>query len=375
MLTDIFTKDVAHLYKTPIVQQTSFWSLVKKEQGAVPIAIDFKSRQSDLFHDTNTTRNICSDFLIIVQHINNNTSIAYVPYGPEIEPDKEYQGEFLEELSECIRQFLPKGCIMIRYDLCWESYWANDISCYDGKGILQELPDVDLQNLRFNYNTINCNFYKAYTDILPTSTIYLNLENDLDTILMKMNSKTRYNINLSRRKGVEVKYRGIESLDIWYDLYKQTARRNNLLLNDIKYFETVFTTKANNTLSPAEVYLLIAEYEEQPVAAMFLIITGKRGSYLYGASSDINRNCMATYALQWEAIRMSKYKGCKEYDMFGVSPGPDENHPLYGLYRFKVGFGGKLYHSLGCWDYPLDYEKYCIFRNTEMTSQGFHLKK
>ena len=119
--------------------------------------------------------------------------------------------------------------------------------------------------------------------------------------------------------------------------------------------------------------LLVAEWDGIPLAAMFLIISGTRGSYLYGASSSEHRNLMATYALQWEAIRISKEKGCTEYDMFGISPGPDPSHPLYGLYKFKTGFGGKLYHSLGCWDYPLISDKYNEFRSSELLSRGFHL--
>lgn len=82
---------------------------------------------------------------------------------------------------------------------------------------------------------------------------------------------------------------------------------------------------------------------------------------------------MATYALQWFAIRLSKEKGCKEYDMFGISPNNDATHPLYGLYKFKKGFGGEIFHSLGCWDYPFNQEKYNLFKSLEIRNQGFHI--
>lgn len=208
MLTNVYKKEVEDLYKTPVVQQTSFWSLVKKKQGASPISIDFKSRESDLFANVEYDRYIYSDFLVIVRHLSSDMSVAYVPYGPELEPDEQYQGVFLEEISECIRPFLPKTCILIRYDLSWESYWANDPDCYDENGIFQELPDTNLQNLRFNCNTINWNFQKAQFNILPSSTIYINLQDDLNTILMRMKPKTRYNIHLSQRKGVVVRSYG-----------------------------------------------------------------------------------------------------------------------------------------------------------------------
>jgi lipid II:glycine glycyltransferase (peptidoglycan interpeptide bridge formation enzyme) len=82
---------------------------------------------------------------------------------------------------------------------------------------------------------------------------------------------------------------------------------------------------------------------------------------------------MATYALQWEAIRTLKDAGCTEYDMFGVSPSPDPSHPMYGLYRFKSGFGGRLFHRMGCWDYPLDEDAYKVFSSGEMKAQGYHV--
>lgn len=373
MLTEIYRKDIEQLYTTPIVQQTTFWSVVKKKLGATTMAINFKSKESFLYSGKNRDSIIVSDLLVIVQQIDRDHSIAYVPYGPELQPDDEFQGLFLEELSESLRSFLGNNCILIRYDLCWESYWAKEKDFYDIDGYWKGEPETASQELRFNFNTINWNFRKAYFNVLPTNTVYVNLQFDENDILKRMKSKTRYNIGLSERKGVTVRKVGMDSIDIWYNLYKETAHRNNIYLNDIKYFKAVLAAKTHNSLSSTDVMLLVAEYEKQPLAAMFLIITGNRGSYLYGASSSEHRCLMATYALQWEAIKISKAKGCTEYDMFGISPRPDPMHPLYGLYKFKIGFGGELYHSLGCWDYPLDQEKYNLFKATELKSQGYHL--
>ena len=59
-------------------------------------------------------------------------------------------------------------------------------------------------------------------------------------------------------------------------------------------------------------------------------------------------------------------------DMFGIAPCPDPSHPMYGLYKFKQGFGGDVYHQLGCWDYPLEKEKYDYFCACEMNMQGYY---
>lgn len=373
MLSDVYKKNITELYKTSIPQQTAFWSILKSKTGHDSIALNFKTKKSRLFNEVYTDSGINSDILIIIQQVNNKDSIAYVPYGPELEPENEYKGVLLEELSECMRSFLPKNCFMIRYDLCWEVFWANDRNFIDRQGNLLLEPSIKSMEIRFNFNTANWNLRKAQTNILPANTLYLNLKPEADTILERMKPKTRYNIKLSRNKGVSVRTGDLNDINIWYSLYTETAERNGIYLNDINHFKAILTTKSDNTKSPAEVIYLIAEIDNKPLAALFLIISGNRASYLYGASSGSHRNYMATYALQWEAIKISREKGCTEYDMFGISPNNDISHPLYGLYKFKTGFGGKIFHSLGCWDYPLNEEKYNLFKSYELMNQGFHL--
>jgi lipid II:glycine glycyltransferase (peptidoglycan interpeptide bridge formation enzyme) len=37
-----------------------------------------------------------------------------------------------------------------------------------------------------------------------------------------------------------------------------------------------------------------------------------------------------------------------------------------GLYRFETGFGGILFHRIGCWDYPLSPIGHAMFRAAEL---------
>jgi lipid II:glycine glycyltransferase (peptidoglycan interpeptide bridge formation enzyme) len=368
MISNFYKKSRRELFKTPIVQQTAFWSEVKKNLGNEPLAFDFTVRA--VAPDNGLKAAATSDILVLISNVGTDSSIAYVPYGPEYEPLPEEQGIFLEELSECIREFLPKNCLMIRYDLFWESLWAKDADHYDGDRWLGP-PDKDIQELRFNFQTIKWNLKKSGTNNLPSSTVFLDLTRDLSSIKMAMKPKTRYNTELAIRRGVYVIE--TENLETWYDLYRETALRNGLYLHSIDYFRSVLNIHSDNTRSPAEVILLVAMHDRQPLAAMFLVISGSRATYLYGASSSQKRNFMAPYALQWQAIKIAKEKNCTEYDMFGVSPQPNPSHPLFGLYRFKTGFGGKVYHTLGCWDYPFDEQTYRLFSLSELTSQGYHI--
>jgi lipid II:glycine glycyltransferase (peptidoglycan interpeptide bridge formation enzyme) len=373
MITDFRQKKIEQVFKTSIVQQTAFWSEVKKQMGIESLAFNYNVKNSDIYVNSNSDNYIISDVLVIIQQLGNENSIAYVPYGPELEPSGQNHGIFLEEMSEYLRYFLPKNCIMVRYDLAWESYWSKDADFYDSGGFWVGPPDNSIQELRFNFSTQKWNFKKSISNILPSNTVFLDLKQDLNCLLEAMKPKARYNLRLSYRKGVNVKVCGFENLSTWYKLYEETSLRNRLLLHDIEYFQTVLTTKTNNTQSPAEVFLLIAEFDDKPLAAMFLVISGNRGTYLYGASSSENKNLMASYMLIWKSIEIAKDKGCTEYDMFGLAPKPDPFHPLYGLYRFKIGFGGELHHSLGCWDYPYDLEKYKYFTALELKQKGYHI--
>lgn len=373
MLSNVELKSIDEVFSTPIIQQTAFWSEVKKRMGTESEAFNFKVNKSDIFNNNKLKGSIVSDFLVINQRLDSNHSVAYLPYGPELEPDQEIQGAFLEELSESLRSHLPQDCMFIRYDLVWESLWANDDDFYNENGMWLGPPDVSTQEFRFNYTTTEWNFKKAGSNILPSNTIFIDLKPDETAILAAMKPKTRYNIGLSARKGVTVRSASIDDIDIWYKLYAETAVRNNFYLHKPEYFTAVLTANADNSQSPAEVELLIAEHCGVPLAAMFLVITGNRGTYLYGASSSSQRELMATYAMQWHAIKLAKQKGCVAYDLFGVSPDGDESHPMSGLYRFKSGFGGKMFHTMGCWDYPLRKEEYSYFRAFELKSQGYHL--
>jgi len=96
-----------------------------------------------------------------------------------------------------------------------------------------------------------------------------------------------------------------------------------------------------------------------------------RAWYFYGASSNVHREKMPTYLLQWEAMRWAKSQGCTSYDLWGI---PDEEEEmleaefthrhdgLWGVYRFKRGFGGRLARSVGAWDRVYSPARYRLYR-------------
>lgn len=371
MEIQIEPKQIIDAYSTPIVQQTSFWSKVKERLGLFSSAYEFKVRNRDIYEGVGGFSCTNADFILFFQYLNQEDYLAYVPYGPEVEPSENNQGAFLEELSEILKSYLPKNCIALRYDLNWESHWCKEED-FDEDGTWIRLPKSEFQEIKLNYGTCNRNLRKANTNILPANTIVLDLTQKESDLLQRMKPKTRYNIKLALRKGVEVRSMGIEGLKIWYDLYHETALRNGLFINDYLYFETMFASKMEGEDNEVKVQLLVAYYDGIPLSAMFLVLSSYRATYLYGASSSQMRNVMSTYALQWKAIQIAKANNCFECDMFGIAPSPNPSHPMYGLYKFKQGFGGEIYHQLGCWDYPIEEDKYNYFSACEMNMQGYY---
>ena len=124
--------------------------------------------------------------------------------------------------------------------------------------------------------------------------------------------------------------------------------------------------------SRSDAALILAEHEGDPLAGIMVFAAGKSAWYLYGASSNVKRNLMATYGVQWQAIQWAKARGCTVYDLWGI---PDENEStleaqfesredgLWGVYGFKRGWGGEVVRSAGAWDKvynPLIYKAYQI---------------
>ncbi len=267
-------------------------------------------------------------------------SLAYVPMGPpgEGSPPEERRA-FLVALAEELRGLLPWGCFLLRYDLPEDSQ--------GGEG------SVYRRSLR-----------KPPVDIQPPDTVVLDLREGYDSLLVKMHKKTRYNIRLAEKKGVQVKEEGPEALSLWYRLYQATAQRDRIAIHPEAYYKRLFDLVAS--APEGELKLLMAyDAEGDPLAGILLLLYGKEATYLYGASSNNKRNLMPTYALQARGIELAIQGGCESYDLFGIPPSSDPGHPMAGLYRFKTGFGGTIRHRPGCWDYPYSHLFYGPYRLAE----------
>lgn len=303
--------------------QSNLWTLFKGSFGWEPYSFHFEGKLVN----------------VLLRHFGKIFSLAYIPYAP-IEQDR------LEEVANYLKTLLPKGCVFIRCDLPWyvqeEGKWAD-------------APEA---------------FYKASLDIQPPSSVILNISRPVEDILKGMKERARRNIKTAEKKGVTVTCHGIEKLSVWYNLYKETSERDRISIHPESYYRRLFELASNQKRLDVRLYMASVEGDE--IAGIITLFDGAEATYLYGASCSRRRETMPAYALQWRAIQDAKAAGCLEYDFFGIPPVDDPNHPMYGLYRFKTGWGGAIIHRPGCWDFPCRPHLYRLYRLAEAARKWYY---
>ena len=212
--------------------------------------------------------------------------------------------------------------------------------------VLKIDPDVESDQTEFldimkklGYKIKNS---KNFEGIQPNYVFRLDIEGKTEEeIMAEFHHKTRYNIRVAQKKGVEVSLGSREDLPRFHEIMEETGLRDEFVIRSLDYFERMYDVLGD------KLRLYIAKHEGKMVAGTIAIHYGDKVWYLYGASSNHARNIMPNYLLQWEMIRWAVELGCKTYDFRGVSGDLDESNPLYGLYRFKKGFNGKFTEFVG----------------------------
>lgn len=201
--------------------------------------------------------------------------------------------------------------------------------------------------------------------IQPRQTILLDISDGEDAILARMKQKTRYNIHLAEKKDIII--RPWDDLPAFARMMRVTSERDGFGVHSEAYYRQVY----QQFVPDGQGVLLAAFFEEKPLAAVFILGAGERAWYFYGASTNEERNRMPTYLLQWEAIRWAARHGCKSYDLWGIPDAPEEqlegqftdrSDGLWGVYRFKRGFGGQIRRSAGGWDVVYSQPLYRLYQ-------------
>ncbi len=268
--------------------------------------------------------------------------------------------------------YIPKSAINFQQSALDSELWHEiDSVCKQNRAIFLKLePDFWNDQKPDTWTPRQAAAVKLETsphNIQPPRTMIIDISDNEVEILARMKQKTRYNIRLAEKKGVTI--RAWDDLAAFHQMMRVTAGRDGFGVHSFEYYKYAYDLMYSKQMCE----ILVAEYEGKPLAALFVARNGNRAYYLYGASTDEERNRMPTYLLQWEAMKWAEVRGCEEYDLWGV---PDEEEAilesnfetrrdgLWGVYRFKRGFGGQLKRAMQAMDRvynPLLYWAYLRF--------------
>ena len=285
------------------ILQTSAWGLFKQNHGWYPkyLVSDNAGAQ------------------VLFRRLPFGLSFGYIPKGP---------------VGENWKTIIPEAISLCRQENAFVLYIE---------------PDV-WENEDENNSLLSQGLNPSPISIQPRRTMVLSLIGREEEWLNKMKQKTRYNIRLARKKDIVIERS--KDIELFNDLIKVTGSRDKFGVHTEKYYKDVFRLFSKNQ----ECVLLIAKYKKTPLAGIMVFTRGKRAWYFYGASNSQERNRMPTYLLQWEAMRWAASRGSTEYDLWGI---PDEEQDtlerdfmsrtdgLWGVYRFKRGFGGEIKRTAG----------------------------
>jgi peptidoglycan pentaglycine glycine transferase (the first glycine) len=254
---------------------------------------------------------------ILFRRLPLGLTFAYIPKGPVITPSKRIEKQFWVEVDALCRK---KHAVFLKVE---RDGWEEDAPV--------SVPPV--------------HFLCSPQHIQPGNTLVVDLQGSEEEVFNRMKPKTRYNIRLAGRKQVFV--HPSDDIENFYRVMGVTSQREAFHVHSLEYYRRAYELFYPKGMCE----LFVANFQEQTLAGMMVFAFGKNAYYFYGASADVERNRKPTYPLQWEAIRWAHRKGCSKYDMWGI---PDEatdiaddeaearEDGLWGVYRFKRGFGGSI---------------------------------
>ena len=290
--------------------QTSLWAQVKALSG-------WRSTRIIAMQG----RQIVGGAQMLIRTLPFAGSIGYVPKGPVLASDDEKLGHMIIDELHKVAKINSINYLLIQPP-------------HTPKSFVRQLPEWG-----FQASTIRV--------AQPTATVQIDLAQDLDSIMSRMNSKTRYNIRLGLRKGITVREGTHRDLPTFYQLLSATAKRQNFSPEPEEFYDVNF-----RYFDPSgNIKLFFAEYEGEAVSGLLAVPFGDTVIYKRGGWSGHHGKLRPNEVLHWGAIQWSKANNYRYYDFEGILPEAAKiilkGNPLppsmrETTTRFKLQFGGQV---------------------------------
>jgi len=331
--------------------QSSQWAEVKTRFGWKPYYLVWDQSGNDLemkvvSEDESRGKNPVAAALVLERKAFRGLSVMYVPKGPILQDwsDDQLRQRVLADLENFAKE---SGAVHLKID--------PDIVI--GRGVPGEENEEPVPQGKHIEVELSARGWIFSSDQIQfRNTFLIDLRQEEDQLLNRMKSKTRYNIRLASRKGITIRYGDDTDLEYLYKMYAETSLRGGFTIRGEEYYNylwKIFMSKQLDSEIDAIAQPIIADFDRKPVAAAVMFRFGGRAWYLHGMSLPEHSDKMATYLIQWEGMRWAKANGCVTYDMWGAPDQFNSDDSMWGVYRFKRGFGGELTRTIGAWDFPV----------------------
>lgn len=266
---------------------------------------------------------------IIRQELPFGHNFLYIPYGPALYLDK-MSGGYKNEVGIFFKYLRTLGNLN-------NSLFVK----------IEPLHDAVIELI------FRRGLKRAPRMIQPHKTLTLDLTQGEHTLLEGMHHKTRYNINLSGKKGLVFAEKN--DADAFWELLERTAEKDNFSPHPKEYYKKMMEFFYEGR--ELKTTMVFAMYEGKPIAGAILMLHGENAYYLHGAMDRDYSKMMAPYFMHWEIIKWAKENGFTQYDFWGVDKGK-----WPGVTRFKMGFGGRIIEYPGSFDWPLRRPLYFAYK-------------
>jgi serine/alanine adding enzyme len=319
--------------------QSSSWGALKGEYGWRPRLLAVTSPAG-----------IRAGALLLLQR-RYGVSAAYTPRGPLFSGDHVVDELLLDGLARAAR---AARAVFLRIE----------------PNVLEDAPIAGAL-----HSTLLLRQFQAIDPIQPRSSIHLDLAAEPDRLLAGMSKGHRADIKRSAREGVAVRAgEGAADLEAFYAILESTSRRNQFGIHERGYYAAALGHFGDAAR------LWLAERGGAVEATALTIAYGSESLYLYSGSTAAGLESGAQHAIQWEAIRWARARGCSHYDFWGVpdslgqsaaEPDPAtrarleeaaRGDPLFGVFRFKKGFGGRVVRYMPAYDRVLISPLYALWQ-------------
>lgn len=296
-----------------------------------------------------------------------NKYLAYIPRGPLIDWESNNVGEWLKPLLTYLKK---KNVFTVTMDPpVVNAKWTTPTI----KNYLQEIKEQQLSNQTLRNIPPDQTFPRAklvqeqlnklgwqknsgdteFSSVQPEYVFRLPLRGrSLEEVYAGFHTNWRRNVKKADRLGVRVRVGTVDDLPSFYNLLLTTAERDHFRVRSLTYFQQMYNSLQAE--DPSRIRLYLAEDDEELLAATLTVYSNAHTWYLYGASSNNKREKAPNHAIQWKMIQDAHEMGADVYDFRGISSTLDEQDHLFGLLRFKLGFGGEACEMIGAWDFAVN---------------------